>query len=78
MLKNLDVSHNGISGDGAQQLAASVLASASLETFSNVPLKELRADSLGQLNLSSKGLGPAEGIVIAEVLKVTAVLTSLG
>ena len=39
-----------------------------------MPIKELREDKLTELNLSSKGLGPAEGIVIAKLVAVTAVL----
>ena len=61
----------------AQQLAAAVLGSASLEVFGEVPLKELRADALTELNLSGKHLGPTEGVVLAGLIKVTAVMTSL-
>jgi len=77
VLTNLDTRGNGISGEAAQQLAAAVLASAPLEVFGEVPLKELRADALTELDLSNKNLGPAEGIVLAGLLKVNAVLTSL-
>eukprot|EP00966_Prymnesium_polylepis_P234461 5423311-Prymnesium_polylepis.1 len=76
-LTNLDMRYNAISGDLAQQLAASVLTSKSLEVFSKVPIKELRADKLTELSLYSNGLGPTEGIVIAELLKVTDSLTTL-
>ena len=52
------------------ELAAAVLASArlrcSLEVFGEVPL---RADALTELDLGGKSLGPAEAIVLAEVLK---------
>ena len=59
------------------QLAAAVLNSASLEVFGQVPLKQLREDSLTDLNLNGKALGPTEAIVIAELVKVNAVLTTL-
>jgi len=42
-----------------------------------VPIKELREDKLTELDLHGKGLGPAEGIVIAKLVAVTAVITSL-
>ena len=70
---------NGISGDGAQQLASAVLAKPNLEVFSGIPLKELRADSLTTLHLSGKGLGVPEAIVLADLLRsVSASLTKLG
>ena len=37
---------------GAQQLAQAVLSSASLEVFSKVPMKRLRADALTELDLN--------------------------
>ena len=45
--------------------------------FSEVPIKELREDKLTELALDDKGLGPAEGIVIAKLVAVTAVITKL-
>jgi len=78
VLTNLDTRHNGISGDAAQQLASMVVASTSLEVFGGVPLKQLRADSLTELDLTRKDLGPTEAIVIAELVKVSRVLTTLG
>jgi hypothetical protein len=68
---------NTISGDAAQQLAAAVLASASLRVFSVVPIQELRADEMTALNLTDKNRGPAEAIVIAELIKVSGALTNL-
>ena len=68
---------NTISGDAAQQLAAAVLASASLHVFSVVPIQELRADKLTKFSLINKALGPAEAIVIAELIKVSGALTNL-
>merc|ERR1712137_814803 len=77
VLTNLDTRRNDIYGNAAQQLASSVVASASLEVFGGVPLKQMRADSLTQLDLTWKDLGPTEAIVIAELIKVSAVLTTL-
>ena len=74
-LTSLSVAGNGIVGDGAQQLASTVLAKPTLEHFSGIPLKELRADSLTTLDLSYKGLGVPEAIVLADLLR--SVSTSL-
>jgi len=76
-LTNLDTRSNNISGDAAQQLAAAVLASASLRVFSAVPIQELRADKMTALRLEADNLGPAEAIVIAELIKVSGALTAL-
>ena len=67
-MTSLSTAHNNISGDGAQDLASAVLANPSLENFSGIPLKELRADSLTELNLRSKGLGVPEAMVLADLL----------
>ena len=75
-LTSLSTAHNDISGDGAQQLAAVVLAKPTLEVFSGIPLKELRTDSLTSLDLNSKGLGVPEATVLADLLRsVSASLT---
>ena len=50
-LTSLSTAYNDISGNGAQQLAAAVLSKPTLEVFSSIPLKELRADSLTTLDL---------------------------
>jgi hypothetical protein len=74
----LSTAYNNISGDGAQQLAAAVLAKPTLNNFSGIPLKELRADSLTTLDLKSKGLGVPEAMVLADLLRsVSASLTRL-
>ena len=78
VLKNLSVAYNSnIVGVAAQQLAAAALGSLSLEVLSGVPIKELREGKLTELNLISKGLGPTEGIVLAELIKFSAVVTTL-
>ena len=77
-LTSLSVAYNSIVGDGAQQLASAVLAKPNLEHFSGIALRELRADSLTTLDLSGKGLGPPEAIVLADLLRsVSGSLTSL-
>eukprot|EP00325_Prymnesiales_sp_UTEX-LB-985_P018082 CAMPEP_0174754326 /NCGR_PEP_ID=MMETSP1094-20130205/105680_1 /TAXON_ID=156173 /ORGANISM="Chrysochromulina brevifilum, Strain UTEX LB 985" /LENGTH=473 /DNA_ID=CAMNT_0015960191 /DNA_START=36 /DNA_END=1457 /DNA_ORIENTATION=- len=78
VITNLDMRFNDITGEAAQQLSSAVLASPSLEVFSEVPIKELRADSsLTELSLEGKSLGPTEAMVIAALIEGSAVLTSL-
>ena len=76
-VKHLSVTHNGILGEAAQQLATAALGSSSLEVFSEVPIKGLREDKLIELNLAIKGLGPTEGIVLAALIKFSPVLNTL-
>ena len=77
VLTNLDVRRNAISRDAAQQLATAVLASPSLELFGTVPLMELRANTLDQLNLGGNFLGVPEALVLAKLVEGSAVLTKL-
>ena len=76
-LTSVDTRGNGIGGEGAEQLAAAVLGSASMVTFGGVPIKELRADALATLDLSRKDLGPTESIVLAGLLPVSRSLTQV-
>ena len=48
-----------------------------LESFCNIPLKELRMDSLQELNLYDKGVGVPGALVVAHFLHVSASLTSV-
>ena len=77
VLTTLDTRGNNIIGEAAQQLAAAVVSSKSLKVFSEVPIEELRDDKHTSRDLSSKDLGPTEGIVLAELIKGTSVLTTL-
>ena len=77
-LTSLSTALSDISGEGAQQLAAAVLAKPTLDVFSGIPLKELRANSLTTLDLNSKGLGVPEATVLADLLRSgSASLTTL-
>jgi Ran GTPase-activating protein (RanGAP) involved in mRNA processing and transport len=76
-LKSLSIANNNIDGEGAQQLATAALSSSSLEVLSGVPIKKLRAGKLTKLDLQGKGLGATEGIVLAELMQLSPVLTSL-
>ena len=68
-LTDLNVCRNNITGDGAQQLASAVLGKQTLECFCEIPLKELRADSLTELDLQHKGVGAPGALVLAELLR---------
>ena len=45
--------------------------------FGEIPIKELRADTLTTLNLSSKHLGSTEALVLAGLLPVSLSLASI-
>ena len=45
-LTSCDVRGNNISGEAASQLSAAVLANINIEQFNEIPVKEMRADSL--------------------------------
>ncbi len=69
--------HNAISGEGASQLAAAVLSNDKIEKFNEIPIKEMRADSLTELNLSSKGIGIEGGMVVAGLMPLMGSLTEV-
>ena len=74
-LTRVDVRHNNIVGGGAAQLAAAVLGNLKIEMFNKIPIKEMRADSLSELDLSGKGVGVPGALVLAHLLPVTGALT---
>jgi len=74
VLENLSVANNNIDGEGAQQLATAVLSSASLEVFSEIPIKKLRADALTKLDL--RGVGVSGALVLSDLLKFSSALKS--
>jgi Leucine-rich repeat (LRR) protein len=69
VLRHLALAHNSIQGIGAQQLAAVVFSSTTLDTFSYVPIRELREGNLTDLDLHECGIGPTECIVLAKLIK---------
>ena len=73
----LDVRGNDISGDGASQLSAAVLGNTKIEVFNEIPVKEMRADSLTELDLKKKYIGVEGGMVVAGLVPVMASLTSV-
>ena len=61
----------------ASQLSAAVLGNPKMEKFNEIPIKEMRTDSLTELDLSGKGVGVVGGMVVAGLLPVMASLTSI-
>ena len=73
----VDVRYNEIAGDGASQLSAAVLSNAKIEVFNEIPIKEMRTDSLTELNLFGKNIGTVGAMVVAGLLPAMASLTSV-
>ena len=48
-----------------------------MEVFCEIPMKELRAESLTELDMKKKQIGAHGAIVLAELLKVSSPLTNL-
>ena len=76
-LTRVDVRKNNIVGDGAAQLAATVLGNLKIEMFNEVPIKEMRADSFTELDLKGNGVGVEGGMVVAGLIPAMGALTSL-
>ena len=73
----LDVRGNNISGDGASQLSAAVLGNPQMEKFNEIPIKEMRTDSLTELDLRDTHVGVVGGMVVAGLMPVMASLSSI-
>ena len=69
-LTRVDVRHNNITGDGAAQLSAAVLGNLKIEMFNEIPIKEMRANSLTELDLNGKWVGVEGGMVVAGLIPV--------
>jgi Ran GTPase-activating protein (RanGAP) involved in mRNA processing and transport len=76
-LTSIDVRHNSIAGDGAVQLAAAVLGNLKIEIFNEIPITEMRANSLTELDLNGKYVGVEGGMVVAGLIPVMGGLTKI-
>ena len=74
-LTRVDVRKNYIAGDGAEQLSAAVLGNLKIEMFNGIPIKEMRANSLTELDLNGKGVGVEVCMVVAGLIPVMGGLT---
>ena len=76
-LARVDMRGNKIAGNGAAQLSTAVLGNLKIEMFNEIPLKEMRADSLRRLDLNGKRVGVEGGMVVAGLIPVMGALTSV-
>ena len=76
-LTRVDVRQNNIAGDGAVQLAAAVLGNLKIDVFNEIPIKEMRANSLTELDLNGKGVGVEGGMVVVGLIPVMGGLTKM-
>ena len=74
-LTSLDVRFNNFTGDGAVQLSAAVLGNFKIEMFNGIPIKEMRANSLTELDLKDKRFGLVGGMVVAGLIPIMGGLT---
>jgi len=76
-LTRVDIRRNNISGGDAAQLSAAVLGNLKIEMFNEIPIKEMRANSLTELDLKGKGVGVEGVMVVAGLIPVMGALTSI-
>ncbi|KOO34935.1 protein nlrc3-like protein, partial [Chrysochromulina tobinii] len=73
-LTSIDVRGNKITGDGAAQLSAAVLGNLKIEMFNGIPIKEMRANSITELDLKDKKIDNEGGMVVAALIPAMSVL----
>jgi len=76
-LTRVDVRQNNIAGDGAVQLAAAVLGNLKIEIFTEIAIKEMRANSIAELDLNGKDFGVEGVMVVAGLIPVMGALTTV-
>ena len=76
-LTSLDIRSNDIMGDGAAKLSAAVLGNLKIEMFNDIPIKEMHANSITELDLKGKGIGVEGGLVVAGLIPVMGSTTNL-
>ena len=76
-LTSLDVRFNNFTGDGAVQLSAAVLGNFKIEMFNKITIKEMRANSLTELDLKDKRFGVVGGMVVAGLIPVMGAMASV-
>ena len=75
-LNSLNLCSNDL-GEGSDTIAQAVLQHPALEVFCDIPMKQMREDSLTELNLAYRGIGAHGAIVLCDLLKFSRALTSL-
>jgi len=77
-LTSIDLGFNEIVGEAARTLASVVLnRPTTLETFCNIPIRQLRANELTDLDIPGKHICVPGALVLARLLSVSTSLTSL-
>ena len=76
-LTRVDVRYNDIAGDGAAQLSAAVLCNLKIEIFNEIPIKEMRVNSLTELDLKYKNIGVEGCMVVAGLIPGMGSLTEV-
>ena len=74
-LTALDVRYNDL-GEGSAVLAEAVSKSQQIETFCEVPVKQMRDDALTELDLKDKNIGACGAMVVAHLLEFSRSLKS--
>jgi len=67
-IARIDMRGNNITGDIAAQLSAAVLGNLKIEMFNGIPIKEMRANSITELDLKDKKIGDEGGMVVAALI----------
>ena len=75
-LNSLNLCSNDL-GEGSDTIAQAVLQHPALEVFCKIPMKQMREDSLTELNLCGNGIGAHGAAVLASLLKFSRALASL-
>jgi Ran GTPase-activating protein (RanGAP) involved in mRNA processing and transport len=75
VLKRVDVRSNSFTGDAASQLSAAVVGNLNIEMFNEIPIKDMRADSIIELDLEEKKIGVEGIMVVAGLIPVMSSLT---
>ena len=75
-LNSLNLCRNDL-GDGSNTIAQAVLQHSALEVFCEIPVKQVREDSLTQLDLAFKDIGAHGAIVLSDLLKFSRALKSV-
>eukprot|EP00937_MAST-01D_sp_MAST-1D-sp2_P006035 g6035.t1 len=75
-LKNLNLCWNDL-GSESKTMAQAVLQHTTMEVFCEIPIKDLHAGSLTELDLSEKGINDHGAIVLADLIKVSSRLNTL-
>ncbi|KAK3268265.1 hypothetical protein CYMTET_23226 [Cymbomonas tetramitiformis] len=77
-LNTLDVRHNAITGEAAQQLAEAVLKHPCITEFNKIMMQDIRDDKVTELDLSGKDIGVPGARVLSKLLVSNTSLNTLG